>query len=55
MYETTHKEAYQKGKDTANNGPEPTDEEKETIRRERIHNYMVSQVSCRIKCLGFMV
>jgi hypothetical protein len=48
MYETTHKEAYQKGKDTANNGPEPTDEEKESIRKERIHNYMVSQVGRRI-------
>lgn len=49
MYETTHKEAYQKGKDTANNGPEPTDEEKESIRKERIHNYMVSQAIVGLK------
>lgn len=43
MYETTHKEAFRTGGNNLNQGPEPTDEEKNSIRKERIHSYVVAQ------------
>mmetsp|Transcript_23212 Transcript_23212/g.53899 ORF Transcript_23212/g.53899 Transcript_23212/m.53899 type:complete len:362 (+) Transcript_23212:231-1316(+) len=42
MYETTHKEAFRANTVNIMDGPEPTDAEKEVIRKDRIHGYMVA-------------